>query len=336
MNIFNTALVTPTYYVYFTSCTLITSCILFRGIKGTTHTEIASIVLGFLQICAGSILLQLSKSAKDVPDAQVLTAKLGQLHVVAEQEEMESEPRADTIRGTAALIRSFSKARKRREAEEVQRIHEESLEPIGENEIAEWDGIRRRKSSVVPRPFPRRVSTLERVQSAEGEIYEEPKSIGEEEEDPNGYYHNDTKVPIVSGPTPPPHQLYRTHVTYAPTSINLPRIPRLSSFASQRSASGTSTHHDDDDTESHNPEDDVGILPRFPPQMRGGGLGGRPSNRGSGSGTSGGSVAMPSSAAEDTSRRQFSFSSVFTGRQARTARLTEEERLGLVSRDAGL
>ena len=34
LNLYNAALVTPTYYVYFTSCTIMTSAILFRGFKG--------------------------------------------------------------------------------------------------------------------------------------------------------------------------------------------------------------------------------------------------------------------------------------------------------------
>jgi hypothetical protein len=34
LNIFNAALVTPTYYVFFTSSTIVTSAILFRGFKG--------------------------------------------------------------------------------------------------------------------------------------------------------------------------------------------------------------------------------------------------------------------------------------------------------------
>jgi hypothetical protein len=35
LNLFNAALVTPTYYVFFTSATIITSAILFQGFKGT-------------------------------------------------------------------------------------------------------------------------------------------------------------------------------------------------------------------------------------------------------------------------------------------------------------
>ena len=149
LNIFNAALVTPTYYVYFTSATIVTSAILFRGFNGTL-TSIITVVLGFLQICAGVVLLQLSKSAKDIPDAAVFKGDLDQVRTVAEQEEPESEPKADAIRGTAAIVRRFSSARQKMEAAEAKRVHEERLkdqmEPIGENEQVEWDGLRRRKT----------------------------------------------------------------------------------------------------------------------------------------------------------------------------------------------
>lgn len=98
LNIFNAALVTPTYYVFFTSSTIVTSAILFRGFAGSVQS-IITVVLGFLQICAGVVLLQLSKSSKDVPDAAVFNGDLDQVRTVAEQEEPESEPKADAIRG---------------------------------------------------------------------------------------------------------------------------------------------------------------------------------------------------------------------------------------------
>ncbi|KAF1810818.1 DUF803-domain-containing protein [Eremomyces bilateralis CBS 781.70] len=145
LNLFNAALVTPTYYVFFTSCTIITSAILFRGFKGTP-AQIATCVLGFLQICAGVVLLQLSKSAKDVPDAAVFKGDLDQVRTVAEQEEPESEPRADSIRGGAAILRSLSSARQHRQIEEAKRLHDERMEPIREGEQVEWDGLRRRKT----------------------------------------------------------------------------------------------------------------------------------------------------------------------------------------------
>lgn len=106
--------------------------------------------MGFLQICSGVVLLQLSKSAKDVPDAAVFKGDLDQVRTVAEQPEPESEPKADTMRGTAALLRGISVSRKKREVEEAKRIHEERMEPIAENEHVEWDGIRRRKTVLEP------------------------------------------------------------------------------------------------------------------------------------------------------------------------------------------
>lgn len=107
-------------------------------------------MLGFLQICSGVVLLQLSKSAKDVPDAAVFKGDLDQVRTVAEQEEPESEPKADAIRGAAAIIRRMSQSRKKNEVAEAKRIHEDKLkdqmEPIGEDEQVEWDGLRRRKT----------------------------------------------------------------------------------------------------------------------------------------------------------------------------------------------
>ncbi|PNY25232.1 Magnesium transporter NIPA2 [Tolypocladium capitatum] len=160
LNIYNAAVVTPTYYVYFTSTTIITSAILFRGFKGTP-TSIVTVVMGFLTICSGVVLLQLSKSAKDVPDTAVFNGDLDQIQTIAEQEQPETEPKADAIRGTAAILRRISQARQRMEAEELKRLREErmaeTMEPISEDGLPqyEWDGLRRRKtmaSSMRARP----------------------------------------------------------------------------------------------------------------------------------------------------------------------------------------
>jgi hypothetical protein len=100
--------------------------------------SIITVILGFLQICAGVVLLQLSKSAKDVPDAAVFKGDLDQVRTVAEQEEPESEPKADAIRGTAAIIRRFSQARQKNEMAEAKRVYEDrmkdQIDPIGEDE----------------------------------------------------------------------------------------------------------------------------------------------------------------------------------------------------------
>ncbi|PGG96610.1 hypothetical protein AJ80_09811 [Polytolypa hystricis UAMH7299] len=166
LNIFNAALVTPTYYVFFTSATIVTSAVLFQGFKGT-GIGIATVIMGFLQICTGVILLQLSKSAKDVPDAAVFKGDLDQVREVAEQEEPETEPKADAIRGAAAIIRRISSARQKIEAEDARRYYEErrldELEPPGENEIIEWDGLRRRRTIIGESPHsstPSRRTTI--------------------------------------------------------------------------------------------------------------------------------------------------------------------------------
>ena len=155
-------MVTPTYYVYFTSATIVTSAVLFRGFKGTA-AQIATVVMGFLQICTGVILLQLSKSSKDVPDAAVFKGDLDQVRTVAEQEEPEYEPRADTIRGGGAIIRAISMSRTKKQMEEVKRLREEHMEPIREGEQVEFDGLRRRKTvrdTAQPSPSVHRSKTV--------------------------------------------------------------------------------------------------------------------------------------------------------------------------------
>lgn len=108
--------------------------------------------MGFFTICAGVVLLQLSKSAKDVPDSAVFAGDLDQMRTIAEQEQPETEPKADAIRGAAAIVRRFSQTRQKKEAEEFQRLHDEKLKDlatIGEEEQFEWDGLRRRRTVTV-------------------------------------------------------------------------------------------------------------------------------------------------------------------------------------------
>ncbi|OBZ66028.1 putative magnesium transporter NIPA3 [Grifola frondosa] len=57
---FNTAMVTPTYYVTFTFCTLVTSIILYQGLKASA-SQIITVVLAFAVICTGIIILQMTK-----------------------------------------------------------------------------------------------------------------------------------------------------------------------------------------------------------------------------------------------------------------------------------
>jgi hypothetical protein len=140
--------------VFFTSSTILTSAILFRGFKGTP-TSIVTVVMGFFVICSGVVLLQLSKSAKDVPDTAVFAGDLDQMRTIAEQEQPETEPKADAIRGAAAIVRRFSTTRQKMEEKEAKRLHDEKmadLQPIGEDERIEWDGLRRRRTTVGTNP----------------------------------------------------------------------------------------------------------------------------------------------------------------------------------------
>lgn len=123
-------MVTPTYYVLFTSSTIITSAVLFQGFAASGKS-IATVVLGFLQICAGVVLLQLSKSAKELPDAAVFKGDLDQIREVGSINEPESEPKADSIRGAAAIVRQLSTKRQHDEQEEVNRV---ALRPVEEKE----------------------------------------------------------------------------------------------------------------------------------------------------------------------------------------------------------
>jgi hypothetical protein len=63
LNIFNTAVVTPTYYVIFTTLTIISSIIFYRGFDASP-VNIITCVFGFLIICSGVALLQNSRSEK--------------------------------------------------------------------------------------------------------------------------------------------------------------------------------------------------------------------------------------------------------------------------------
>jgi hypothetical protein len=107
--------------VYFTSATIVSSAVLFRGFGTSTPTVIATVVLGFLGkssslrlttvICGGVILLQLAKSANKVSDATQLSSGLDDVKAIADVEKGEDDPGADAIRG-ALSIRRFSTVRR--------------------------------------------------------------------------------------------------------------------------------------------------------------------------------------------------------------------------------
>ncbi|KAI8841090.1 magnesium transporter NIPA-domain-containing protein [Chytriomyces cf. hyalinus JEL632] len=74
LNIFSTAIVTPIYFVFFTTATLICSAVLFREFSFSTPQQLVSALVGFLVIVGGVALLfaysqKLSKGSESDKDA---------------------------------------------------------------------------------------------------------------------------------------------------------------------------------------------------------------------------------------------------------------------------
>lgn len=88
--LFNTAMVTPTYYVIFTFCVIVTSAILYQGFKASAST-IITLVLAFLTICAGITLLQLSR----VDPKKLNVDEKTNLLLAANQQEIENPEAQD-------------------------------------------------------------------------------------------------------------------------------------------------------------------------------------------------------------------------------------------------
>ena len=61
LDIFNTAVVTPIYYVFFTSFTILASTIMFKDWKTQTATQIVMELIGFMTILCGTALLHATK-----------------------------------------------------------------------------------------------------------------------------------------------------------------------------------------------------------------------------------------------------------------------------------
>ncbi|GAA6059478.1 hypothetical protein JCM10212_002221 [Sporobolomyces blumeae] len=120
--LFNTAMVTPTYFVLFTSATLVTSIILSQGFH-IPATDIVTVVMGFLVICVGITLLQLSKidpneikiGVLDRRSTVLLSASRAEASnhdgLDAREKGLDIEdPGIDTLRGTAGAIGSIHRA----------------------------------------------------------------------------------------------------------------------------------------------------------------------------------------------------------------------------------
>lgn len=197
--------------------------------------------MGFLQICTGVVLLQMSKSAKDVPDAAIFKGDLDQVREIAEVEQPETEPKADAIRGTAAIIRRFSQSRARMEHEEAKRLREDRmadhLEPLRENEVVEWDGLRRRKTIIGDPNSPAPVRRMT-IHPPLGMSHFPDASEDEREREGHGLFEalrNRTKSAMSNHPQhantapadsqSPMHPVALTDITIHPSKTDSPALP---------------------------------------------------------------------------------------------------------------
>ncbi|KZP34213.1 DUF803-domain-containing protein [Athelia psychrophila] len=114
--LFNTAMVTPTYYVIFTFCSMATTVILFKGLKSSA-SQIITIVMGFATICIGITILQMSKvdpttlNKLDRRSTILLQASRQNTAAVDEKDAAGYEdPGIDTLRGSFGAIGSIIRA----------------------------------------------------------------------------------------------------------------------------------------------------------------------------------------------------------------------------------
>ncbi|WVR09634.1 hypothetical protein IAU60_006707 [Kwoniella sp. DSM 27419] len=118
LELFNTSMVVPVYFCFFSSATLITSFILYQGLKASAVTLI-TMVLGFLVTCLGITLLQLSKVDPEALDhkldrkSTMLMAAAKHQTEDAEKGQMTSaeDPGMDALRGGFGAVGSIIRAR---------------------------------------------------------------------------------------------------------------------------------------------------------------------------------------------------------------------------------
>ncbi|OCH88651.1 DUF803-domain-containing protein [Obba rivulosa] len=121
--LFNTAMVTPTYYVIFTFFSMLTTIVLFQGLKAPAM-QIITIVMGFFVICLGIVILQLSKvdpNELKIPGLDRRSTVLLQAtraHTMSDLDEKGlsavEDPGMDALRGSFGTVGSIIRARSAR------------------------------------------------------------------------------------------------------------------------------------------------------------------------------------------------------------------------------
>ncbi|KAG1765384.1 magnesium transporter NIPA-domain-containing protein [Suillus placidus] len=128
--LFNT--VTPTYYVLFSFCSMVTTIVLFQGLKSSV-SQILTLVLAFLTICVGITILQMSK----VDPAQLKLDRRSTMLLQASRAPTEDaeekgiagmeDPGIEALRGTFGTMSSIIRARSARRMSQSSRHASSSL-----------------------------------------------------------------------------------------------------------------------------------------------------------------------------------------------------------------
>lgn len=110
-------MVVPVYFCYFTSATMITSFILYRGLKASAPTLI-TMVLGFLVTCFGITILQMSKvdptKLKGLDRRTTILLQASRQHTEADEKgdlKAMEDPGMDALRGGFGSVGSIIRAR---------------------------------------------------------------------------------------------------------------------------------------------------------------------------------------------------------------------------------
>ncbi|KAI0058115.1 DUF803-domain-containing protein [Artomyces pyxidatus] len=118
--LFNTAMVTPTYYVIFTFCSMVTTVVLFQGLKASA-SQIITIVMAFLVICVGITILQMSKvdpnDLTKLDRRSTILLQAARKHTESVEEKSVAgyeDPGIDTLRGSFGTVGSIIRARSAR------------------------------------------------------------------------------------------------------------------------------------------------------------------------------------------------------------------------------
>ena len=133
LDIFNTSLVTPIYYVMFTTLTIISSAILFKEWEQLTTKNIVGSLCGFATIVCGVFLLHAFKDINvTLNDLISLTSGRSQLN---------QEGRVDSPRGDVTIILEdrMSQTQVWRNRNETEEREEEEEESSSGEEVREED-----------------------------------------------------------------------------------------------------------------------------------------------------------------------------------------------------